>query len=191
MMTTEALVTEIEIWKPIIGWDGYYEISNFGRVKSLPRVSYRGRNKHKQILSERIMKQQTNGLGRPTVDLSNNELSKTLQVALMVARAFIPNPENKPQVNHIDGNPANNQVSNLEWATRSENLKHAWQTGLKKHYTTSVSDNDVKKMRIYREAGLPVIFIADIFNCSQTYVSNICNGKFKKEVVNDLEYYIK
>lgn len=179
-----------EEWKPIVGWEGYYEISNYGRVKSLSRVAKSSWKHQNRVLKERIMKQQTNGLGRPTVDLSNGELSKTLQVALMVARAFLPNTEEKPQVNHIDGNPANNHVSNLEWATRSENMKHAWETGLKKHYTTSLDNNDIKKMRLYRELGCPVIFISDIFNCSQSYVSNILNGRFKKEVVNDLEYFI-
>lgn len=190
-MSTEVLInTEIEEWNPIDGWEGFYEVSNFGRVKSLSRVAKSSWKHKNRVLKERIMKQQTNGLGRPTVDLSNGELSKTFQVAVMVAKAFVPNPDNKPQVNHIDGNPANNKVSNLEWVTNSENMKHAWENGLRQHYSTKLTDNDIKKMRIYREAGLPTIFISDIFNCSQTYVSNICNNRFKTNVINDLEYFI-
>lgn len=187
-MGIEKLINEE--WESVVGWEGFYEVSNYGRIKSLSRIA-KGSWKHKnRVLKERIMKQQTNGLGRPTVDLSDGERSKTLQVPLLVAKAFIPNPDNKPQLNHIDGNPANNHISNLEWVTRSENMKHAWENGLRQHYTTKLSDNDIKKMRIYREFGCPVIFIADIFNCSQTYVSNIVNGKFKTNVPNDLEYRI-
>lgn len=104
-----------EIWKPVIGYEGLYEVSNLGRVKSLPR---------KTVVKSHIIKVEISWNGRPRVHLSKNGKAKHETLYRLIAMAFIPNPENKPEVNHIDGNPLNNNVSNLEWATKSENCWH-------------------------------------------------------------------
>jgi hypothetical protein len=158
-----------EIWKPIDGWEGLYEISNYGRVKSLARVVYRGDPVIKQHRKERILKPYYNWCGRQLIGLvRDGEGQKTVQISRLVANTFIDNPENLPDLNHKDGDPTNNRIDNLEWTTKSDNMKHAWKNGLKEHYTTHLSNNDIKKMRLFKQAGMPSKLIAEVFNCSYT-----------------------
>lgn len=113
-----------EEWKSIKGYEGLYEISSFGRVKSL--LGWNGR---KYIQRERILapyKQQSNKYySRSVVKLTKDNKTKDFKVHRLVAEAFIPNPNNYKVVNHIDGNPLNNNVENLEWCTQKMNIKHA------------------------------------------------------------------
>lgn len=104
-----------EIWKDIEGYEGLYQVSNLGRVKRL---------KGTYMSTERILKPRGNNTGYLQVHLCKNSKSKFDKVHRLVAQAFIPNPENKPQVNHIDENKTNNMVSNLEWVTVKENNNH-------------------------------------------------------------------
>lgn len=117
-----------EIWKDIKGYEGLYQVSNLGRVKSLDIVDRLGR-KHKS----NIKYQNDNGNGYLIVNLKHNGKQKNHLVHRLVAEAFIENPENKKEVNHIDGDKLNNRVDNLEWVSRSENLKHAFKLGLNKN----------------------------------------------------------
>lgn len=99
-----------EEWKPCVGYEGRYEVSNIGRVKSL--------------VTNQLLKPATDKLGRKQVALSLNSKVKATRIHRLVAKAFISNHENKPQVNHIDNNPSNNCVENLEWCTAKENTQH-------------------------------------------------------------------
>ena len=127
-----------EIWKPIEGYEGLYEISNFGNVKSLARSwNFRdyGNGKVQVVKSkEKILKNTISKCGYMQARLSKNNKHGLKAVHRLVAKAFIPNPENKPQVNHIDGNKQNNRVDNLEWCNNSENQLHAWKLGLQTPY---------------------------------------------------------
>ena len=109
-----------EIWRKIEGFEKY-EVSNLGRVRSL---NYRQTGESKTL---RLCK---NSTGYLHVDLYKNGNRYYKKVHRLVANAFIPNIDNKPQINHIDGNKINNRVDNLEWVTASENIHHAWTTGI-------------------------------------------------------------
>ena len=114
-----------EIWKDIEGYEGLYQVSNKGRVKSLNR--YANNNGTLQFRPERILKQNIQKAGRSkrcTVVLSKDAKTKAIRVHRLVAEAFIPNPENKPQIDHIDTNMSNNNVENLRWVTAKENMNN-------------------------------------------------------------------
>lgn len=110
-----------EVWKPVRGYEDRYEVSNTGKVRSL---NYR----HKGITKE--LKPTTEGKGYLMVGLCRDGSMKWGKIHRLVAEAFLPNPENKREVNHIDGDKKNNVVDNLEWVTASENMKHAFKIGL-------------------------------------------------------------
>lgn len=113
-----------EIWKDIKGFEGYYQISNLGNVKSLG-IYNKNQYKYEHLKNKRISNK-----GYYYVAVSYKSKFKILTIHRLVAQAFIPNPFNKPCVNHIDGNKLNNSLDNLEWVTYSENTKHAWENGL-------------------------------------------------------------
>ena len=119
-------VSEAEEWKDIEGWDGDYQISNLGRVKSFKKT------KSGQILANQ------NSRRYQEIELNDSGKRKTFRVHRLVASAFIDNPSNKPEVNHIDGNKGNNKAENLEWVTAEENNKHADRTGLQPRQGTPV-----------------------------------------------------
>lgn len=111
-----------EIWKDILEYEGLYQISNLGRVKSLPRKGV--------FKQEKILKLERTKKGYLRINLSKNNVSKKYLVHKLVANSFISNPYNFPQVNHKDGNKQNNFVDNLEFVTQEQNMQHAFNKGL-------------------------------------------------------------
>ena len=119
-----------EIWKDILGYEGIYQVSNLGNVKSLDRdyIAGSGSIIHR---NEHFIKPSKNTKGYLIVRLFKNGKSRTMLVHRLVAEAFIPNPDNKPQVDHINGDKKLNVVSNLRWATNEENCRNPntiWKT---------------------------------------------------------------
>ena len=119
------LNTNNEFWKDVIGFEGRYQVSNLGNIRSIQT----NHGKYQERLIPTRARSDTCTYQYVQMWLKNKP--HTEAVHRVVAKAFIPNPENKPMVNHIDGVKTNNRVDNLEWATCSENHKHAFDTGLR------------------------------------------------------------
>lgn len=117
--------------RPVAGYEGLYEVGECGAVYSLPRQVYKkdGTPLYKTV--GKILSPETTKWGYKRVILSKNGRARKHSVHRLVALHFIENPEDKPEVNHKDGNKAHNDMSNLEWATEGENATHAYATGLK------------------------------------------------------------
>lgn len=113
----------MEIWKDIKGHEGHHQISSFGRVKSIERFVCNSLG-NIQLCKGKIFNPNIDRYGYKKIALRINGKRKYYTIHRLVAMAFIPNPENKPQVNHIDEVKLNNNVSNLEWVTAQENTTH-------------------------------------------------------------------
>ena len=174
------------MWKDVVGYVGYYQVSDTGEVKRLARtfVDAKGVTQpHKEI----IRKLSKNQFGYNTVRLTREHKGKGFLVHRLVGFAFIDNPDSKPFINHKDGNKQNNTVANLEWCTRSENELHAYKTGLKKmsqdgKARVSMSSRRnrtalVSRVLQLKQEGLRQIDIAGIVGYSRSYVGLILQGK--------------
>jgi len=120
-----------EIWKSIPGWEGYYSVSNLGSVRSERRIIIEKNTFKKYEISEKILKQTLNNNGKQyyRVSLSRNSKVKYIQVHQLVARAFLGKQENKIEVRHLDGNCRNNNLDNLCYGTKADNIKDAIKHG--------------------------------------------------------------
>ena len=186
-----------EIWKDIKGYEGLYKVSSRGRVKRLRRAyraKSRGEGYHTRIDNDLIMSTGDNGKGYKVICLRKNGEKKQKYVHRLVAKAFIANPENKDQINHKDCDKSNNHVSNLEWSTINENMKHASENGLlvcseyqKKqiskantgsgHGLSRLRESDILIIRNMRSKGMTYQRIADRFDVNRATIGCIIRGK--------------
>ena len=173
--------------KPIESFETLYEIDDLGNVYSLPKK--RPTPTTIYYTKERMLKPYVSEKGYLLVDLRGHEKRTIKTVHRLVAEAFIPNPENKPQVNHIDGNKQNNCVDNLEWCTNSENQIHAFKSGLQKgnfkHHNSKLSYEDVvyiKNHYVKNKRGCGMRILAKKFNVSCKSIKQIITGKSYKNV---------
>ena len=127
-----------EVWRPVKGYEGIYEVSNIGKVKSCERIVIRS-NGRKINFPEKIMKPSINHKGYEVIDLRKNGKRECGFVHRLVGKAFIENPNNKKQINHKNGIKTDNDVRNLEWVTNQENMIHAYKNGLKDNKKASES----------------------------------------------------
>lgn len=144
----------VELWRPVTGSNGLIEVSNFGRVRSL----LKGKPTILKTSKDRA------GYHRFTATIEHQRITSLVHRA--VAKEFIPNPTNRPEVNHKDGNKGNNAVENLEWVTRMENVRHAIENGLWDSVFEGTRRENEKRKR-------PVIgyFTSETYCCSRRFDS--------------------
>lgn len=158
-------------------YEGIYEISNYGRVKSLSRLI---KNSNNRITKEKILKATYDKDKYLSIGLSKEGKTKTFKVHRLVAEAFIPNKENKRTVNHINGNKEDNRVDNLEWSTDREQMVHCKEVlGWNPHHTKNrkrrkIMRSDGKIYNSIKEAGIENnLFPSNITMCCQGKVKTI------------------
>lgn len=172
----------IEQWKPIKGFEGLYEVSNYGSVRSIDRTVTDARGLLKKLKGKELFFtiskiDKKSHLPRARVQLWKNNCAFLKQVHRLVAEAFIPNPDHKPTVNHIDGNPLNNEVGNLEWATYSENEAHAYRTGLVKARTGFTPTNATRVVAFNPQTNDEIICDSAT---QLAKVLHVCNQRISK-----------
>lgn len=157
-----------EIWKDISGFEELYQVSNYGRVKSLPR-------KTGNQYCNGVIKKAYNEFGYNRIQLVRKDRKKWFFIHRLVAEAFIPNPNNLPQINHIDGNKTNNNVDNLEWCTQKQNTIHAYKNGLKK--TRCIMQYDLSNNFIRNWDS--IIDASRTLSIDRSSIQICCAGKYK------------
>ncbi len=164
-----------EEWKPVSDYEGYYEISNYGNLKSLSRI-IPFRNSQRTLPEVFVKGTVSKERGYLSYCLSKNKIGFGKKAHRLVAMAFIPNPENKPDINHLNGKD-NNFYLFLEWCTPKENVKHAWNTGLSKPLKRGNKPNAKKVLNI--KTGEIFLSVADALEkvtYSQSHFHAMLNG---------------
>lgn len=174
-----------EEWRDIEGFGGFYQVSNTGRVRSYGGRNGRGKGEwYLRALSK-------NHDGYLKVRLIQGDKDISQRVHTLVARAFIPNPDNLETVNHKDGDKTNNNVENLEWADRSEQMIHAYKLGLKKpirgskNALSKLSDDDVRYIRSHykpRTRGYSTVALAEQFGVTNVVIGKVVRGETYQDV---------
>lgn len=181
-----------EIWKDIEGYEGLYQVSNLGRVRSVDRIitsSYPYGTKT-SFLKGKIRKLSLDGQGQYLqVNLNKENKQKQFLVHRLVAQAFVSNPKYKETVNHINGIKTDNIADNLEWATRSENEKHAYRMGLASNWLKGKHGKDNYQSKVTLQIDKSTKKVLNEFystgeaskatNINRSDIVNCCNKKLK------------
>ncbi len=161
-----------EIWKDVVGYEGLYSVSSLGRVRSEARVVEHARY-GKQSVPERILKGKTDKGGYLLAVLCRAGQKKTCKVHRLVALVFLENPENKSCVNHIDNNPKNNRLENLEWCSQAENIQHCSKQGrMRNQFTGYMTTDKIQKLYELLDKGLTLQQVAKVIGVDYRTVWN-------------------
>lgn len=175
---------ENEIWKDILGYEGLYQISNFGRVKSL----WYKKGLHFISKRDALMTLTVNSAGYYVTGLSKDNKRTQKFIHRLVSIAFIPNPENKETVNHINGIKTDNSISNLEWATKPEQIYHAVRTGLQNNKGINNAHSKLTELEVinirheYLNTKTSYHKLSEKYNVSGTLIKMIVVGKAWKHI---------
>lgn len=175
----------VETWLPLFGYEGFYDASSYGRIRSIPRNG--------TSVGGRILKQTNGPAGYLAYCLHANGVHRTHRAHRLIALTFLPNPDNKPHVNHINGDKKDNRIENLEWCTARENINHAYKTGLK--VANSMEDHGLncldrtQALCIHQLLldGMNYTSIAGYFKISTGTVGQIAMGRHWIYRINKLE----
>ena len=165
----------MEEWRDVIGYEGLYEVSNLGNVRSCEHFT-NGHHLMSRVLRQNLSNRYLH------VKLYKSQAKRSLRVHRLVAMAFVPNPDDKPQVNHIDGNRFNNSASNLEWCTSSENMIHAIKTGL---FEPSTESTKKKVLQLDMNGNIvnewdSMTDAAKALGLQVSNISHCCSGRIRQ-----------
>lgn len=181
----------MELWQDIPNFKGLYQASINGEIRSLDHERKNGTNKY--IQKGKLLKLNKNSNGYLQVKLSKNSTAKTYRVNRLIALTFIPNPQNKKTVNHINGNKLDNRVKNLEWATQKEQAIHRHKV-LKIPYSNCKECHEANKKKIIRSDGKIYNSLLeakkDLKN-KNAHITEVCQGKLKKTCGYSFKYLEK
>ena len=165
---------QTEIWKDAVGYEGLYQVSNMGRVKSMARLSIQGHQIYERILKPGKVKH-----GYPKYGLCKGGKVYYKNLHRLIAEAFIPNPTNLPCINHIDNNPGNNTIENLEWCTFSHNTRHAYKSQrlVKVGELNSMAKLTADQALYIFKSNEPKIALERMFNISRQTINDIKAGR--------------
>jgi hypothetical protein len=174
-----------ELWRDIEGFEGIYQVSNKGSVKSLDRIIVCKDGKEKRYRGK-VLKASDNGSGYKYVSLGRG-VGNRRYVHRLVANAFISNNEGLPEINHLDNDRGNNYSYNLEWCTHKDNINHKIIQGRQpvgsKHYRSKLNEDAVTEIIQLLVSGLSQTKIANKYGVNQVTISEINTGKTWRHVV--------
>lgn len=182
---TENIETT-EIWKDVKGYEGIYQVSNLGRIKTLERtIEFNRRGKiEERVIKERILtgeKRKANKKGQyyKRISLIKDGILRRVPLHRVILETFVPNPNNLPVANHLDGNPENNRLSNLEWCTHSENELHSYRVLKKINGRRKLTFQEAQQIRKEFKGGRDsnANSLAEKYGVTQSTIYNIVNKK--------------
>ena len=174
-------MTNEEEWRDVVGYEGLYQVSELGNIRSLPRLAMRSNGKPLTI-NGKILSPGTDPKGYLRACLGKHN---TMKVHRLVAAAFIPNPLNLPEVNHIDGNKQNNSIENLEWVSHADNVKHAVSIGKYSTRNSKISYDDVRAIKaeyVRSSQAHGTSALAKKYGVTSPYIWRIIHGKKRQTI---------
>jgi predicted XRE-type DNA-binding protein len=173
----------METWKDIPEFEGLYQASTLGNIRSLDKVVPKWNKPFKRKVKGRVLKKNKINGGYNAVALHKDLVQKSFKVSRLIAKTFVDNPENKPEVNHINSDRTDDRACNLEWCTRSENMKHSYkhgnnsQKGENNAFSTLTKKEVLEIRKLFKEQAIPQKDLAEMFNISRVTIHNVVRRK--------------